>query len=50
MIVISKPPAESSPPAIRIDRIITVDANGDERWWDLDDLLREHPNLLRQYA
>lgn len=37
-------------PVLRIDRIITVDDAGDERWWDYDDLLREHPEVFTRRA
>lgn len=40
------PPPAPKPDWIRIDRVITIDSTGDERWWDLADLRVEHPELF----
>ena len=48
LAVIVLPPKPRPPePRLRIDRIVTVDADGDVRWWDPDDLKSEHPELFR---
>jgi hypothetical protein len=32
-------------PALRIERVITRDAAGDERWWDPAELAAAHPEV-----
>lgn len=42
----AEPTPTPKPDWIRIDRVITIDSTGDERWWDLADLRVEHPELF----
>ena len=39
-----------APPRLRIARVVTVDETGEKRWWDYDDLRREHPELFKGEA